>query len=85
MGINCNVIRTGVSEFVLTIYSPPLYFPYIVILFIQGVKAIHCPYTGIVDWGRVARQYASNVEERGGTVVTEHEVGGSHGICMCNF
>ncbi|XP_065181720.1 L-2-hydroxyglutarate dehydrogenase, mitochondrial-like [Sycon ciliatum] len=40
----------------------------------KGVKAIHCPYTGIVDWGLVARNYAKNVEQCGGVVLTNHEV-----------
>lgn len=39
-----------------------------------GIAAIHSPHTGIVDWGFVARQYAADVEELGGAVLTGHRV-----------
>jgi L-2-hydroxyglutarate oxidase LhgO len=33
-----------------------------------GVRAIWSPYTGIVDWGEVARAYADDVREGGGEI-----------------
>ena len=36
----------------------------------RGVAALHSPHTGIVDFGAVARAYAQDVLEAGGTVVT---------------
>ena len=39
-----------------------------------GIKALHSPHTGIVDFGRVAEAYAREIEGRGGTILTGHEV-----------
>lgn len=36
--------------------------------------ALDSPYTGIVDWRRVALQYGQDFEEAGGTVAAEFEV-----------
>ncbi|HEY1977271.1 MAG TPA: L-2-hydroxyglutarate oxidase [Candidatus Baltobacteraceae bacterium] len=42
----------------------------------RGIKAINSPVTGIVDYGVVARSYADDVREAGGTIETGHEVTG---------
>jgi (S)-2-hydroxyglutarate dehydrogenase len=39
-----------------------------------GIRGIHVPSTGIVDYGAVARKYAELIEHRGGTIRTSHEV-----------
>ena len=36
--------------------------------------ALDSPYTGIVDWRKVALSYGTDFEEAGGTVATEYEV-----------
>jgi (S)-2-hydroxyglutarate dehydrogenase len=36
----------------------------------QGIAGLHSPDTGIVDFARVARSYAEDVREAGGTIVT---------------
>jgi 2-hydroxyglutarate dehydrogenase len=41
-----------------------------------GLKALHSPHTGIVDWGLVTRTYAKNFESRGGKVRLGFEVRG---------
>ncbi|KAK7104019.1 L-2-hydroxyglutarate dehydrogenase, mitochondrial-like [Littorina saxatilis] len=35
-----------------------------------GLKAIHSPHTGIIDWGLVTRHYGKEFEKRGGRVYT---------------
>ncbi|XP_066200213.1 L-2-hydroxyglutarate dehydrogenase, mitochondrial isoform X3 [Saccopteryx leptura] len=40
----------------------------------KGVMAIDCPYTGIVDYRRVALSFAQDFEEAGGSVLTSFEV-----------
>ncbi|CAL8288928.1 unnamed protein product [Gadus morhua 'NCC'] len=47
----------------------------------RGVMALDSPYTGIVDWRRVALSYGADFEEAGGTVVTNYEV---NDIAMAN-
>jgi len=42
----------------------------------QGLKAIHSPLTGIVDYGLVARTYGKEFESRGGKIYTNFEVNG---------
>ena len=42
--------------------------------FFQGLKALHSPHTGIVDWGYVTRVYADNFKRRGGVVRLGFEV-----------
>ncbi len=42
-----------------------------------GVRALYVPATGIVDYGRVARAYADDIEAAGGELLLGHEV---HGI-----
>lgn len=42
----------------------------------QGLKAIHSPLTGIVDYGLVARTYGKEFETRGGKIFTNFEVNG---------
>src|SRR5689334_811785 len=39
-----------------------------------GIKALHSPTTGIVDYSMVARKYAELIEARGGEIRTYHEV-----------
>jgi (S)-2-hydroxyglutarate dehydrogenase len=39
-----------------------------------GIKALHVPSTGIVDFPRVAQTYAKLVQERGGEVRLRHQV-----------
>lgn len=41
-----------------------------------GVRALHVPTTGIVDFGAVARAYKDDVEAAGGGVLVGHEVTG---------
>ena len=41
-----------------------------------GVRALHVPSTGVVDFGRVARAYAGDVEAAGGSVLVGREVTG---------
>ncbi|PVD32304.1 hypothetical protein C0Q70_07737 [Pomacea canaliculata] len=36
-----------------------------------GLKAIHSPHTGIVDWGLVTKYYGKQFEKQGGTVYTD--------------
>jgi (S)-2-hydroxyglutarate dehydrogenase len=43
---------------------------------VAGVRAIHSPETGIVDFKLVARALAAEVEERGGEIRTGHAVAG---------
>jgi (S)-2-hydroxyglutarate dehydrogenase len=43
---------------------------------VVGVRALHSPETGIVDFKLVARALAAEVEERGGTILTGHTVSG---------
>ena len=39
-----------------------------------GIKALHSPHTGIIDYVQVAEAYASEVRARGGEIFTGHEV-----------
>jgi len=39
-----------------------------------GIRAIHSPNTGIVDWKRVARAYGTDFESAGGTIICGEEV-----------
>ncbi len=41
-----------------------------------GVRALHVPGTGIVDYGLVARAYADDIEAAGGELLLGHEVQG---------
>ncbi len=41
-----------------------------------GIKAIYSPNTGVIDYVRVAETYARLVRERGGVILTGHEVTG---------
>ena len=34
----------------------------------QGIKALHSPETGIVDWGVVSRSYGANFKKMGGDI-----------------
>jgi 2-hydroxyglutarate dehydrogenase len=40
---------------------------------VKGLKAIHSPNTGIIDWGYVARHYGKMYEQNGGKVVLNFE------------
>jgi 2-hydroxyglutarate dehydrogenase len=44
----------------------------------RGIAALHSPRTGIVDFGAVARAYARDVLQNGGSVVTGCAVAGVH-------
>ncbi|CAL1531237.1 unnamed protein product [Lymnaea stagnalis] len=39
-----------------------------------GLKAIHSPHTGIVDWGLVTKYYGKEFEKRGGKIYTNYKV-----------
>ncbi|XP_075225944.1 L-2-hydroxyglutarate dehydrogenase, mitochondrial-like isoform X2 [Lycorma delicatula] len=39
-----------------------------------GLKAIYSPYTGIVDFARVARNYGSNFKQNGGKIILNFDV-----------
>ncbi|XP_062379125.1 L-2-hydroxyglutarate dehydrogenase, mitochondrial isoform X1 [Sardina pilchardus] len=41
--------------------------------FCRGIMALDSPYTGIVDWRKVALRYGQDFKEAGGTVATEFE------------
>ena len=40
----------------------------------QGLKAIHSPHTGIIDWGLVTKHYGKQFEAQGGKVYTNFNV-----------
>jgi L-2-hydroxyglutarate oxidase LhgO len=39
-----------------------------------GIRAVHSPGTGIIDYVEVAKAYAAEVEARGGEILTGHQV-----------
>lgn len=39
-----------------------------------GIKAIHSPNTGIVDWKQVACSYGTDFQSLGGVILTDHDV-----------
>jgi len=39
-----------------------------------GIKALHSPTTGIVDYGQVASAFAQRILSRGGEILTGHQV-----------
>ncbi len=40
----------------------------------SGIRGIHVPGTGIVDFGRVAKKYAELITSRGGEILLSHQV-----------
>lgn len=42
----------------------------------QGLKAIHSPHTGIVDWGEVTRSFGEQFKRHGGEIHLDHTVSG---------
>ena len=44
----------------------------------RGIAALHSPATGVVDFARVARGFAADIEAAGGAIVTGCEVRGLH-------
>ena len=40
----------------------------------QGLKAVHSPHTGIIDYGLVTKSYSETFEKHGGTVYTDFPV-----------
>ncbi len=44
--------------------------------YVAGIKAIYSPNTGVIDYVRVAEAYARVVREKGGVILTNHEVTG---------
>lgn len=49
-------------------------YPDFVIILFQGLMAIDCPYTGIVDYRQVALSFAHDFQQAGGSVLTNFEV-----------
>ena len=45
-----------------------------VLFLFKGLKAIHSPLTGIIDYGLVARTYGEELKKLGGSILTEYEV-----------
>src|SRR5437870_4852407 len=43
-----------------------------------GIRALHSPKTGIIDYRQVARAYAADVEQAGGAILTGRHVTGIH-------
>jgi L-2-hydroxyglutarate oxidase len=41
---------------------------------VRGLRALHVPSTGIIDWGRFARALADAIRDRGGEIRTRTEV-----------
>jgi L-2-hydroxyglutarate oxidase len=41
---------------------------------VVGVRALHAPRTGVIDFRRVALAYAAQVERAGGAILLDHEV-----------
>jgi L-2-hydroxyglutarate oxidase LhgO len=41
---------------------------------VRGLKALHVPATGVIDYGEVARSFASDIEARGGNVALSSRV-----------
>ena len=39
----------------------------------KGLKAIHSPQTGIIDWGYVARHFGMMYQQHGGKIVVSFE------------
>lgn len=44
------------------------------LLYLKGVRAIHSPHTGIVDWAVVTKQYAIDFERLGGQIIYNFKV-----------
>jgi L-2-hydroxyglutarate oxidase len=42
--------------------------------YVEGVRALYSPSTGIIDYGRVAQAYAEDIQEMGGTILLRHRV-----------
>ena len=42
-------------------------------LLFKGIKAIHSPQTGIIDWGYVARHFGMMYQKYGGKIVLDFE------------
>jgi L-2-hydroxyglutarate oxidase LhgO len=42
--------------------------------YLNGIKAIYSPHTGIVDYGKVAQQFAQDIQALGGTILTSCKV-----------
>jgi hypothetical protein len=60
-------ILTFEKTLLIVFFSNHLSFP-------QGLKALHSPHTGIIDWGLVTRHYGKQFEKQGGSVYTNFKV-----------
>lgn len=40
---------------------------------LKGIRAIHSPHTGIIDWGFVARHFGMMYQKHGGEIVLNFE------------
>lgn len=49
-------------------------FRLIMLLDFKGLKALHSPHTGIVDWGRVTEHFGKDFMARGGKAFLNFEV-----------
>ena len=46
------------------------------VMFFQGLKAVHSPHTGIIDYKVVTQSYGQTFEKLGGHILTDFEVTG---------
>ena len=44
------------------------------VFLLQGLKAVHSPHTGIIDYKVVAQSYGETFEKHGGSVITDFPV-----------
>lgn len=47
---------------------------YISTIHLQGLRAIHSPHTGIVDWAVVTKHYAIDFKQLGGEIIYNFKV-----------
>lgn len=52
----------------------PIYLSYYTTTNLQGLRAIHSPHTGIVDWAIVTKHYAKDFEKLGGQIIYNFKV-----------
>lgn len=43
-------------------------------IYLQGLRAIHSPHTGIVDWAIVTKHYAIDFKQLGGEIIYNFKV-----------
>ncbi len=49
------------------------YFIFHFYLFVKGIRALHSPHTGIVDYGLLCRHYGKSFEQFGGQIALNFE------------